>query len=447
MGLLDPLRNARLVRHLDVEQEPPRLIAAVDFGASKVSCLIGRASEDSLAITGVGLSKPQTGADGAPLDFDACARAIRIAVDQAERMAGETISTVAASFTGKGLSSRHVAAHVQLAPGPITPKLVRAALAAALEEASPAAGRVILHAVPLGYRVDDGALVADPRGLSGRRLSAELTVVTAPTAAVQALIDCVTEAGLRLTRIVAAPYAAGLAVLSPEECLAGAAVLDLGAAQIGAAAFVNGALVMCEGAAGGGATLTTDIAARLGSTFAAAERAKLAYGAFTDGPPSENPVEIARLGGDGRLEAATVSRGVIIEAMGPRLEEMLAAAKARLAPLFSRDPARPWRVAVSGGCAQLTGMRDLAEHILGKPVRAGRPVGFGALDDGGRALAFTVAAGLMRYELIGPPEARPDSVEIAAEPARPAPERKAPALGGRVSGAMGKAWAWLKENF
>ena len=51
------------------------------------------------------------------------------------------------------------------------------------------------------------------------------------------------------------------------------------------AAFAGGNLVLCECAPGGGASLTADIAARIGSTFAAAERVKLMYGGFTDGPP------------------------------------------------------------------------------------------------------------------------------------------------------------------
>ncbi len=431
----------------DAEPERTRLIAALDFGASKTVCLIGRASPDTVAIAGVGMAKPQTGSDGAPLDFDACARAVRIAVDQAERMAGESISTVTAAFGGKGLSSRVASAEIPLSPGPITPKAVRAALAAALENGAPSAGRVVLHAIPLGYRVDDGALVADPRGLAGRRLTAELTIVSAPAATVAAMVDCVTEAGLRVNRVVASPYAAALAVLAPEECLMGAAALDFGAAHVGVAAFVGGNLVLCESAQGGGAGMTADIALRIGSTFAAAERVKLMYGAFTDGPPEENPVEVPRLGGDGRLEAATVSRGIIIEAMGPRLEEMLAAAKARLSPLFDRDVSRPWRVAVTGGCAQLSGLRDLAEHILLRPVRGGRPVGFGALDDGAQAPAFAVAAGLLRYEILSPAEATVEGPDLTAERPEPKPVRPRLAIGADMGGAMGRAWLWLKENF
>jgi cell division protein FtsA len=447
--MLDPHRNARFSGQAvkDAEPEPTRLLAALDFGASKTVCLIGRASADAVAVAGVGFAKPQTGSDGAPLDFDACARAIRIAVDQAERMAGETISSITAAFGGKGLTSRLAVAEIPLSPGPITPKAVRAALAAALAHGAPAPGRIVLHAVPLGYRIDDGQLLPDPRGGAGRRLTAELTIVTAPAGAVAALIDCVTEAGLRVNRVVASPYAAGLAVLAPEECLMGAAALDFGAANVGVAAFAGGNLVLCECASGGGASLTADIAARIGSTFAAAERVKLMYGGFTDGPPAENPVEIPRLGGDGRLEAATMSRGTIIEAMGPRLEEMLAAAKARLAPVFNREGARPWRVAATGGCAQLSGMRDLAEHMLGRPVRAGRPVGYGALDDGAQAPAFAVAAGLLRYEVLAPAEATVEGPDLTAERLETRPARAPIALNAGMSGAMGKAWTWLKENF
>jgi cell division protein FtsA len=424
--------------------EAVRLVGALDFGASKVACLIGKAEGAGFSVVGVGRAKPQTGADGAPLDFEACVRAIRIAVDQAERMAGGTISSVITGFGGKGLSSRRVEAQISLPPGPISPRSVRALLSAAMD-GKVDAGRTLLHAAPAGYRIDGGPLVPDPRGREGQILSVELTLVTAPEAAIAALTDCIAEAGLRVSRVVASPYAAALAVLSAEECLAGAVSLDCGAAHVGVAAFCAGALTLVESAPVGGAALTADIAARLGATFAAAERVKVVHGGFSAAPPAEIPVEAPHIGGDGRLEARIVSRGSIIEAMGPRLEEMLASVGARLAPLRERESDKPWRLAITGGGAQLSGLRDLAEHMLMRPARLARPIGFGVLDQGPQAHGFAVAAGLLRYDLDPPPEAG-----RAPEPAKPscgAPKARALPSGARLGGAMGKAWSWLKENF
>jgi cell division protein FtsA len=338
------------------------------------------------------------GDNGAPRDFDACVRAIRIAVDHAERMAGETITSVAVGFAGKGLSSRRVEASMALPAGPVAAKSVRAVMKAALALAP--AGRTLLHAIPLGYRVDGGPILADPRGQTGKSLSVALTLVTAPAASIAALTDCINEAGLQVARIIASPYAAGLAVLSPEECAMGAVALDFGASHVGVAAFQNGCLVLAENAPVGGADLTTDIAERLSASHAAAERIKVLHGGFSVTPPQETPVEAPRIGPDGRLEAAMVSRGVIFEAMGPRLEEM----------------------------------------------RAGRPVGFGALDEGAQANIYAVAAGLLRFMADPPPEAL-TGVEALVETQGPARASPRMASHVRFSGHVGKAWAWLKENF
>jgi cell division protein FtsA len=271
-----------------------------------------------------------------------------------------------------------------------------------------------------------------------------MTLVAAPILAVAALVDCIAEAGLRVSRVIASPYAAGLAVLSPEERAMGAVALDCGATQVGIAGFVGGHLVLADSGPIGGAALTQDIAMRLGATFAAAERVKLAHGGFSHAPPAEIPVEAPAIGPDGRLEARVVSRGSIIEAMGPRLEEMLAAVGVRLRSIAEREGAKPWRAALTGGGAQLSGLRDLAEPMLNRPVRIGRPVGFGALDQGPQAHGFAVAAGLLRFE-VDPPAEAIGAPEAAA--ATPAPKAHIPPLSTKVGGAMSKALGWLKENF
>jgi cell division ATPase FtsA len=99
---------------------------------------------------------------------------------------------------------------------------------------------------------------------------------------------------------------------------------------------------------------------------------------------------------------------------------------------------------VTGGGAYLSGLRERAEHVLSRPCRLGRPVGFGALDEGAQAAGFAVAAGLLRY-MADPPAEAVGATENAEEPS--APSARLVPLSGSVGGAVGKAWSWLKENF
>jgi cell division protein FtsA len=423
-----------------------RLIGALDLGASKIVCLIGRVGEEpdadaATALLGVGAQKPQAGVDGAPLDFNACVRAIRIAVDHAERMAGETISSVVTAYGGPGLRSQRLGAAISLPPGPILPQSVRAAIAASLKMAG-GERRTVLHAIPAGYRIDGGPLLNDPRGLEGRTLSAEMILVTAPEAAVAAIADCIGEAGLRVAKVVAAPYAAGLAVLSPEERALGAAVMDCGAAHVGVAAFQNGALILADQSPIGGAALSHDIAQRINAPFAAAERLKIVHGGFAQNAPET--IEAARFGPEGRLQGFQMPRAALAEAFAPRLEQMLAAAGAKLEPLSRLEADRPWRAALTGGASLMPGLKEFAQPLLHRPLRLARPFGFGVLDESPGAPAYAVAAGLLRYETERPTEAMA-AREAQPETLKPAPAHRlaAPELGPKFA----KAWDWLKENF
>ena len=50
-----------------------------------------------------------------------------------------------------------------------------------------------------------------------------------------------------------------------------------------------------------------------------------------------------------------------------------------------------------GGGSQLLGFPDLAEKILGRSVRCGRPLGVSGLPDRANGVAFCTAVGLLAY--------------------------------------------------
>ncbi len=419
------------------------LVAALDIGVSKTVCLAARRDpvldmhpERPLRVLGVGQQTAPAIASGKPADFEACARAIEVAIAEAAAMAGAPIKRVVACYSGPGLGARIVRGAVRVRGPLVTARDIDNAMQAAMQ-AAPAPQLSFLHVEPLRYRLDDGAPVSDPLGMAGALLAVDACVVTAPSAALNALKACVREAGAEVEEIVAAPMAAGLAALTAEERADGALLIDLGAGAIGVGVFAAEGLAHCESISAGGVRLTRDLALKLETTFAAAERIKLHFGAVGAGFDPREAVQAPRIGLDGRLEAATTLRGVIADTLTPRLYEMLLAARERLARAGFAGADGPQRAVLVGGGAMIPGVRELAVEALGMPVRIGRPIDLCGFDHGEAGPGYAAAAGLLRHRLDTPMLAdvedhfQPTLAHVAA----------------LMRDRFGKAWDWLRDNF
>jgi cell division protein FtsA len=428
---------------LELRTPAAPLAAALDVGVSKTVCLAARRDpvldlhpERPLRVLGVGHQTAPAIASGKPADFDACARSIQVAVEEAAAMAGAPITRVVASYSGPGVGAQIVRGAARVKGPLITARDIDNVIHAAMQ-AAPTPQLSFLHVEPLRYEIDDGEAIADPLGLAGKMLAVEACIVTAPTEALNALKSCIRQAGVEVEEIIAGPKAAALSVLSPEERAEGALLVDLGAGAIGLAAFAGEGLVHCETVAVGGVRLTRDLARRLNTTFAAAERVKLHFGAVGESCDPREAVQAPKLGPDGRLEASTTLRGVIAETLTPRLYEMLLTARDRLNRAGFGGANGPQRAVLVGGGAQIPGVRDLAVEALGMPVRLGRPFELCGFDHGEAGPAYAAAAGMLRYRLDAP------TLEAVGDGFQPNLAQAAAVMRNAVHGA----WAWLRENF
>lgn len=435
------LRAAQIEDH-DVVVAAP-LVAALDVGVSKTVCLASRRDpvldmhpERPLRVLGVGHQTAPAIASGKPADFDACARAIEVAIQEAAAMAGAPVGRVVASYSGPGLSSRIVRGAVRVKGAMIAHRDIENVIDEAMK-AAPSPQLSFVHVEPLRYIIDDGEGIPDPLGMPGKMLAVEACVVTAPTEALNALKSCIRQAGAEVEDIIAGPQAAALSVLTPEERAEGALVLDLGAGSIGIAAFAGEGLVHCETISAGGVRLTRDLAMKLQTTFAAAERVKLHFGAVGNACDPREAVAAPKLGMDGRLEAATTLRGVISDTLTPRLVEMLLNVRDRLNRAGFSGHEGPQRAVIVGGGALIPGVRELAAEALGMPVRVGRPLELCGFDHGEAGPAYAVGAGLLRHRL------DVSDVDVVDGEFQPSLAQ----LGASMRNAVHGMWNWLRENF
>jgi len=129
----------------------------------------------------------------------------------------------------------------------------------------------------------------------------------------------------------------------------------------------------------GGSHLTNDIAAGLRTPASEAERLKQHFGcALASQVAANDHIEVPAVGG---RPSRQVSRQVLAEIIEPRTEEILAlvakdAHQARVMGLLNSG------IVLVGGTAELPGIVELAERVLGVPVRRGAPsevTGFGEM--------------------------------------------------------------------
>ncbi len=115
-------------------------LSILDIGTSKVVCLIAelnpaeanerlRGRTHVARIVGIGHQRSLGLKGGAIIDLDSAERAIRAAVDAAERMAKVEVQSVIVNLTGGRLNSQHYQASVELRGGSVGDSDVKRVLA------------------------------------------------------------------------------------------------------------------------------------------------------------------------------------------------------------------------------------------------------------------------------------------------------------------------------
>ncbi|HBH27136.1 MAG TPA: cell division protein FtsA [Rhodospirillaceae bacterium] len=413
------------------------VVAALDVGTARVACLIARLDGHGGAeVLGAAQQESQGVKAGLVADLPAAQGAVRRAVHTAEGAAAGALGGYPLRdviLATPALYSQTVRAQGWSAPAPgrtVTQADATRALAdaqdAALKALTPGACELI-HAIPAAWALD-GHAVAGPVGLAGQDLCAEVDLVTAEGGPVRSLAAAVGAAHLTIAHMALGPYAAGLACLALDEADLGATVIDLGAGTTSFATFAAGTMVFSGAVALGSGHITADIARGLTTPRIEAERIKVLYGsAMTGAFDNGEMLEVPPLGEEG-AEPRRVARSVLIGIIQPRAEEILEAVRAQL----SDAGVSAGRVVLAGGGAQLPGMRELAQHVLDRPVRLGRPLVPQGLPDAARGPGFAVAAGLLAY--------------LTARAGTEAPAAVA-AQAAQSQGWAARAWAWLKENW
>ena len=381
------------------------IVVGVDIGTTKVCAVV--AAEDDLGrvnILGMGVSDSHGLNRGVVVNIDKTVAAVQEAVHEAERAAGVEVRSVIVGIAGdhvQSFQSRGVVA-ISNRNGEITQQDVQRLLEDTMHVAMPA-DREILHVIPQEFIVDGQDGVADPVGMSGVRLEANVHIITGLVTAAKNIYRCIEKAGYEVADLVLEPLASSFSVLHEDEKEVGVALIDIGGGTTDIAVFEDHTIRHTAVIAVAGDKVTDDIRKGLGVMRDQAEQLKRQFGtALVDMAAPNEEITIPGIGG--RPEKS-IGRDTLAQVIQPRIEEIL-----EIAAIEIKRSGYGRHLSVgcvlTGGGALVPGTAELAAEVLGMEARIGRPMGLGGgLVEEVSDPKFATAVGLvlygMRPEVIG----------------------------------------------
>jgi cell division protein FtsA len=409
------------------------IIVALDIGTTKVCCFSGKIDPTgSIRIVGIGYQLARGMRQGVVVDMDEAETSIRSAVDTAEQMTGEKIRQVLLNITGSQIQSTNLSINVHLNGHVIGPQDINRMINHASAQISGKEGIELLHAIPVNFTIDGNEGVHDPEGMFGDKAVATIHMISASQGPLKNLTNVVHRSHLRIENRIFSAYASGLACLVEDEMELGSICIDFGGGTTNIAIFQGGQLTHVESIPIGGIHVTKDIARGLSTSIAQAERLKTLYGNTMFSSSDDREIlKVPLVGEEDEGNVNSISRSTLVQIIQPRIEETLEIIRSRLdASGYALSSGK--RIVITGGAAQMQGIREFASQIFDKQVRIGKPIGFNGLPEATSGPAFSTSAGLLRYAMLNPSKENTHQMD-------------GDSLSGR--GKIGHMLDWLRKNF
>ncbi|MCE0505363.1 MULTISPECIES: cell division protein FtsA [unclassified Roseivivax] len=410
--MIELYESQRAMRNMRRAAMQRGVVAILDVGSSKIACLILRfdgterdfdsdgvgslAGQSGFRVIGAATTRSRGVRFGEVASMGETERAIRTAVQAAQKMAQIRVDHVIACFSGADPRSYGLAGQVELEGTQVSEQDVARVLSAC-DVPDFGDTREVLHAQPVNFALDHRSGLSDPRGQIGQELATDMHMLTVDGMAIQNLAHCVKRCDLELAGLASSSYASGIAALVEDEQELGAACIDMGGGSTGISIFMKKHMIYADAVRMGGDHITSDISMGLQVPMATAERIKTFYGGVVaTGMDDREMIEIGGETGDWEHDRRTASRAELIGIMRPRVEEILEEARARLdAAGFDHLPSQ--QIVLTGAGSQIPGLDGLASKILGQQVRLGRPMRVHGLPQAATGPGFSSAVGLCLF--------------------------------------------------
>jgi len=362
----------------NVRAKKTNIHTGIDIGSAKIRCAIIETDmvENTNRLLGLG-SSVSTGINrGSITSREKFLEEMEKALVEAEKMANVKVERIWLSVSGehiKGINTQGAIAIDGNGSGSMINKIDEYDVKRVLEMAKAISfptDREILHILPQEYVVDMMDKIKDPIGMSGRRLEAQVHLVTVTTSAATNLVNCAEDLGLIVNGLVFQGLASGVATIDRDERDSGVVLADIGSKTTDITIYYGGSIRHTGVLPIGANSVTNDIAVMLRISKNEAERIKLKYGSAKASMASPEL----------QIEITNNENGKPIKISEHELSRYMEARMVEIYQLIGREISRTdcfdkltYGLVITGGGALLPNVSVLGEEILGMRVRIGTP--------------------------------------------------------------------------
>ena len=370
---------------------------AIDIGSTKISAIITEfRDEHEIGIIGAGVVKSQGLKKGAIVNIELASRAIKLAVDEARRVAGTSPNIATVSLSGAYIKTHASHGLISLPNNEVSDKDIKRVIDSASFNAKSNADEEQIHVLPYKFSLDEQQDIDNPMGMNGTRLEVDVFIISASNANINNLTKALYQAGIKVENFVLSSYASAIATLNEDEKNHGVCLIDMGGSTCNMIIQDSNAIRYVDFLSVGSSNITKDLSKVLRTQPQFAEKIKMEFGAFIpdDNAVQEN-IEIPKIGDEQNMQLVEIE--LIKEIIFARVEETLYQLKDMLDNSGLKDSIGAG-IVLTGGYSQIDGLRELALDIFeDMPVRIGRPYELDGLFDKLKDPSYSSLIGLSIY--------------------------------------------------
>jgi len=378
-----------------MKRDSSNTITVLDVGSAKTVALICQVTDSGLRYRGHGVTESRGSRKGIIVELDKAVQSIHKAVEEAEKAGECSVGNAVISVAGshiKGVTSRG-GVTLGSRPRDVTREDIRTAVEKARSVSLPP-DREILHLLPQEFILDDQAGVRDPAGMMGRRLEVNLHMVTASSSATQNVVTAANRAGLQVDNVVYEALMSADCILRADEKELGVCLADIGAGSTDLIVYSDGMVAHTGVIPVGGDHFTNDVAVGLRTPLVAAEKIKKLFGHTISSKVQEgNEIEVPAVGD---RPSRLMPQRFLAEILEPRAVELCELMLDHLEQAGVLELCTAG-VVFTGGGSRLTGIGEVCENILKRPVRLASPLPIAKMPAELAEPEFSTAIGLAMY--------------------------------------------------
>ena len=369
---------------------------SIDIGSSSVKTIVGEKFHNGINVIGTGQTYTSGIKNGLIDDFDIARQAIKDTIKKASIASGVDIKEVFLKLPIIGTEVYDESNEIEFYEDTEINGTHIETVLDGIRDKNDVSETEVINVFPIRFVVDKDNEVSDPKELIARHsLKVDAGVIAIQKSILINMIKCVEACGVDVLDVYSDAYNYG-SILTPTEKELGACVIDVGEDLTQIAFYERGELVDAEFIEMAGRDITDDIAQGLNTTYDTAEKIKHQYGhAFYDSASDQDVFSVDQVDSEEHVQYTQKDLSDFIE---QRVEDIFFEVFDVLHDLGLTKVNGGF--VVTGGSANLLGVKELLQDMVSEKVRIHTPSQMGIRKPEFSSAISTISSSIAFDELL-----------------------------------------------